>query len=64
MISLEECKKHLGIELNDKQIESLRGALYSLVENVVDEYVSSGAMIEPKCKNQLSIVEFPLSVKK
>ena len=41
MISIEECKKHIGNNLSEEQIESLREALYVLVENVLDEYILS-----------------------
>ena len=64
MLSTEECKKLLGNRLTDEQTENLREVLYTLVENVLDEYISSGATIEPTCKNQLSTVESPPSDKK
>lgn len=58
MISVEKCKEYLGESpLTDEQIESLRSALYALVENIVDDYISSCANIESTCKKQLSIVE-------
>lgn len=41
MLSIEECKKHIGNKLSDEQIENLRDALYTLVENIVDEYIAS-----------------------
>lgn len=65
MLSTEACKEYLaGITLTDKQIENLRGALYALVENVLDDYIESFVTIEPTCKNQLSIAESHLSDKK
>ena len=63
MLSTEECKKHLGDTLTDQQIENLRDALYALVENVLDDYISSCAMIEP-CKKLSSIAEYLPSDKK
>jgi len=59
MISTEECRKHLGEGLTDKQVEDLRDALYTLVENVLDYYIDSCARVEPICKKQLSTVEYP-----
>ena len=42
MLSVERCKEILGNKkISDSQIEKLRDALYALVENIVDEYVSS-----------------------
>lgn len=41
MLSIEECKKYLGKHLTDKQIQNLRDALYVLIENVIDEYIST-----------------------
>ena len=59
MLSTQECRRHLaGIPLTDKQVENLRGALYALVENVLDDYVKSYDTIEPTCKKQLSIAEY------
>lgn len=58
MISIEECRKHLGNNLTDKQVENLRDALYTLVENVVDDYIESCASIKPTCQKQLSTVGY------
>lgn len=47
MLSTEECREYLaGIPLSDKQVEDLRGALYALVENVLDDYIASCVSIE------------------
>ena len=64
MISIEELKKDLGGHLTDAQVENLRGALYALVENLLDDYIDSCASIEPICKKQLSTVEYHLNDKK
>ena len=65
VLSIEMCRGYLdGIPLTDKQVESLRDALYSLVENVLDDYIETFATIEPTCKNQSSIAESPQSDKK
>jgi hypothetical protein len=65
MVSIEKCKEILGSDISDSDIERLREALYTLVENVLDEYVSSsGGSMELICKNQLSIVGSLQSVKK
>ena len=42
MLSLERCREILGDKtISDFQTEKLREALYALVENIVDEYISS-----------------------
>ncbi len=42
MLSVERCKEILGKKsISDSQVEKLREVLYSLVENVIDEYISS-----------------------
>lgn len=44
MISVERCREILGNKtISDSQIEKIREALYALIENIVDEYVSSCA---------------------
>ena len=64
MISIEELKEDLGGNLTDAQVENLRDALYSLVENLLDDYIDSCASIEPTCKKQLSTVEYHLNDRK
>jgi hypothetical protein len=65
MLSVEDCRKYLGnTSLSDKQVEEFRDAIFALVENMVDEYISSGVTIEPICKKQSSTVESHLSDKK
>lgn len=65
MLNVEDCRKYLGkTSLSDKQVEELRGALYALVENMLDDYISSSATIGLICKNQLSTVESLQSDKK
>ncbi len=51
MLSTEACREYLGdIKLSDEQVERLRGSLYAMVENVLDNYLdSSSANVEP-CK--------------
>ena len=64
MLSTKECREHLGdIHLTDAQIERLQGALYALVENLLDDYIKSSATVE-SCKKQLSTVESPLNDRK
>jgi hypothetical protein len=42
MLSVERCKEILGDKtISDSQVEKLREVLYALVENIVDEYISS-----------------------
>jgi len=42
MLSVERCKEILENKtISDSQVEKLRETLYSLVENIVDEYISS-----------------------
>jgi len=46
VLSVEDCRKYLGnTSLSDKQVEELCNALYSIVENLLDEYISTGVMI-------------------
>tara|TARA_B100000745_G_C20154676_1_gene395668 strand:+ start:2907 stop:3032 length:126 start_codon:yes stop_codon:yes gene_type:complete len=40
MLSIEECRKYLGDDLSDKQVEELRDALYTLIDKVLDEHFS------------------------
>jgi hypothetical protein len=52
MLSAKECREHLGdMPLTDEQVERLQGALYALVENLLDDYIKSSATVEP-CKRQ------------
>jgi len=38
MLSVEKCREYLeGLELSDEQIEQLRDALYSIIEQVLDK---------------------------
>ena len=39
MLSIEECKRYLGEDLTDKEIEELRALLYGLVENLIDRFL-------------------------
>lgn len=64
MISVEELKKDLGDHLTDAQVENLRGALYAVVENLLDDYIDSCATLEPTCQKPLSTAEFPPSDKR
>ena len=64
MISIEEIKNDLGEHLTDAQVENFRGALYAVVENLLDNYIDSCARIETTCKKQLSTAEYPLNDKK
>jgi len=57
MVSIEELKKNLGGHLTDSQVENLRGALYALIENLLDDYIESCATLKPTCKKLLSTVE-------
>ena len=57
MISTEECRKHLGRNYTDQQVEKLRDVLYALVEPVLDDYIQSCATLKPTCKKLLSTVE-------
>lgn len=42
MLSVERCKEILGNKtISDSKVEKLREALYALVENIVDEYITS-----------------------
>jgi len=60
MISIEECRKHLGASMGDKQIENLRDTLYALVENMLDDYVNQ----KTKCKKPSYTAASRLSVKR
>lgn len=64
MISIEECKKYLGNDLDENQVKDLRDALYAFVECIVDDYINSCASIEPTCPKPSSTVEFQVSDKK
>ena len=64
MISIEELREDLGGHLTDAQVENLRGALYALVENLLDDYIDSCANVKPTCQKQLSTAEFPLNDKR
>ena len=64
MLSIEELRKDLGEHLTDAQVENLRGALYALVENLLDDYIDSCATLEPTCQKQLSTAEFLLKDKR
>lgn len=59
MLDIGECRKHLGERMTDQQVENLRDALYALVENLLDNYISSCASgkIQPLCKKLSSIAE-------
>lgn len=58
MLGIFECKKYLaGIPLSEEQVNNLRDTLYALVENVLDDYISSCDKITPICKNLSSTVE-------
>lgn len=38
MISIDECKKHLGgIDITDTEVEELRGILYGFINRVLDK---------------------------
>ena len=42
MLSVERCREILGNKtISDSQVEKLREALYALIENMVDEYIST-----------------------
>jgi len=42
MLSIEKCKEILGNKaISDSQVEKVREVLYVLVENIVDDYISS-----------------------
>lgn len=42
MLSIERCKEILGNKtISDSQTEKIREVLYALVENIVDEHISS-----------------------
>ena len=38
MLSIDECRKYVGDEITDKQLEGVRDALYVFVGGVVDAY--------------------------
>lgn len=51
MISVEECKKHIGgLGLNDKQIEEIRDLLYVFIERSLDYVIDSGIVALSKNK--------------
>lgn len=39
MISIQECRKHVGEQLTDEQVVAVRDALYPLVEGVLDRFL-------------------------
>jgi len=42
MLSIERCKEILSNKtISDSQVEKLREALYALVDNVIDQHISS-----------------------
>lgn len=48
MISIEECKKHIGnLNLSDKEIEEIRDALYVLAENALDFREKTDTLCSP-----------------
>lgn len=49
MITIEECKKHMGnLNLTDKQVEEVRNALYAVVEQAMDYTIQSGMIVPTK----------------
>ena len=49
MISIEECKKHIGnTDLTDEQIEKVRELLYAFVEHTLDLKNNSGSVVNKK----------------
>ena len=38
-LTIEKCRKYLGNDLSDKQIEAFRDALYEIVERVLEEHL-------------------------
>jgi hypothetical protein len=65
MLSTQECREYLGnTTLSDKQIEELRSVIYALVENMLDDYISTSATINAICKKQSSTAVSHLSDKK
>ena len=49
MISIEECKKHIGGGgLTDKQIEEVRDLLYAFAEHTLDLINISGSVVSKK----------------
>jgi hypothetical protein len=58
MISIEQCKEILGENMPDSEVERLRGALYAMVESILDTYFEEFATIDV-CKKQSSIAEYP-----
>lgn len=62
MLSIERCKEILGEDMPDHEVKKLRGALYAMVESILDNYFEEFARIDT-CKNPLSTAEFPLSNK-
>lgn len=46
MLTLEECKKHIGkLNLPDHEIEKIRGLLYAFVERTLDYSVETGMLV-------------------
>ena len=39
MLSIQECKKHLGnLDLSDKEVEELRNSMYLVIGGILDDY--------------------------
>lgn len=58
MLSIEECRRHLGDRLTDKQVEDFRDALCVLVEPLLDEYIR-GVNVLNELLNKLQAVDLP-----
>ncbi len=56
MLSIERCKELLGEDMPDSEVERLRGALYAMVESILDTYFEEFATIDI-CKKPSSTVE-------
>lgn len=39
MLSLDQCRKYVGNQISDKQLEQFRNALYKFVDPIVDRYL-------------------------
>jgi len=62
MLSIAECRKHLeGLKMSDKEVESLRSALYAMVSAILDNYVENSAKIDICDKKQSFIAESQVS---